>query len=1504
MLKTLANFVVKNRIAVLAVMLVLTLAAAVCALFVEVNADMTKYLPDDSNMKIGMDIMEEAFPELESSNTIRVMFDDLTEADKAVILEKISSIEHVDSVDHDPVSADYNKGNHTLFVINMSCDYDSPEEKAIEAELASRFADYKLIWQNDDTSSPDIPAVVIVVIIIILFAILFTMCGSWLEPFLFLLTIGMAIVLNAGTNLLLGTISDVTSSITALLQMVLSMDYSVIMMNRYRQERKLEPDKIHAMKSAWAKAFASVSSSSLTTVVGLLMLVFMSFKIGTDLGVVLAKGVFISMICVLTILPGLIIICDELLIKTAKKELHVPTDWIAKFSHKGRYALTALFFVLFAAFYIWQTKTQIDYTLVKDDAVVDVFPMTNPVVMVYESRDENNLEPLISTLEENDKVSSVTAYSTILGRPHNSTKLVDAIGELSDEFTLDPEMIDMLYYHYFNGGESGTMTAGKFLSFISDTVVNDDKFSDYIDDELMDKVDMIGKFADAEELQKPLMANELADLFDMNSSNIKDLLLLYQIESGAAAPGSMTLATFTNFVINDVANDPVYGAMFDSETLSQLNQLATFTDARKMTRFYPYQVIANLLGVEADQAKLLFIYYQALSSCYDPGTMTLPEFLYFLQNDLATDPLFSDYMDQDSLQQLSTLSLFIDKNELHAQRDAATLASLLGIDESMANTIFALHSNQDVSGKTMSLAQFTAFLTGNLLNEPMFAASFDEETKLQLQSMNSLVQVAASKQGLSYAQMAQILGMDESQTMQLYYLYFSTNTDLLAATTMSLPDFLALLKANSAPEQQVQLAQMEQLISLSISGEELSAAELAAITGMPEEQVVMMFAPDVERMSLAAFLSTALTMSPDNAQLQQLWQIVQLASSGAQLDAQSLAGIFGIDQSQVMQLFTLTMAQQGTIALDAFTAFLVNDVLQNEAYASGFSPEQQEQLYTMNQLVQTAASGAALDGASLAAIFGMDESLVTIILRLHTSEDLSSKTMSLAETVDFIIADPVLNSYMDSADIEQLANLKQLAQAAESNEQFTSKTMAQTLGMDESSVKMLYTIRASVTQLKHWYLSMHTLVNFLVDNQQALGSAMGSDQIESLTMAQKIINGSVKGSSYTANEISSLIGMTRDQARQLYLLHARKYGDISGWRLSIKSFIDFINSTVISNAEYSSKIDAESRKMLSSAKRMVDAVIEDTPRTPEQISEIFRGLTDDLDTADIEMMYLYANSLENSDPSWTMTLETLFNHLVDKVLADPRFDAFIDDQMRADLLENKSVLEDGKLQLVGNKYSRLVISTTYLEESAETSAFIKDIKDYTNSNMDGSSYLIGGSPMNYEMQQIFDKELTFITLLTAFAIFLIVALTFRSLSIPLILVLLVQCGVYITVTVTGIISGGMYFLALLIVECILMGATIDYGILFTNYYCEHRRNLAIKEAMKMAYADSIHTIMTSGMVLVLITAVVGRMFEDAAVSAIVKTISIGSFCAITLILFVLPGILAACDKLVIKKKKT
>ena len=161
MIKKLSNFIVNKRNLILVIMLILAVVSMVCSQFVEINEDMTKYLPDDSNMKAGIDIMAEEFPEMETSNTIRVMFDDLTSDQKEGVLTKLSKIEHVDSVDYDAESSDYNKDNHTLYVLNMSCEYGSDEELSIQDALDSEFADYTMVWKNDDTSLPHLPFIII-----------------------------------------------------------------------------------------------------------------------------------------------------------------------------------------------------------------------------------------------------------------------------------------------------------------------------------------------------------------------------------------------------------------------------------------------------------------------------------------------------------------------------------------------------------------------------------------------------------------------------------------------------------------------------------------------------------------------------------------------------------------------------------------------------------------------------------------------------------------------------------------------------------------------------------------------------------------------------------------------------------------------------------------------------------------------------------------------------------------------------------------------------------------------------------------------------------------------------------------------------------------------------------------------------------------------------------------------------------------------------------------------
>ena len=174
--------------------------------------------------------------------------------------------------------------------------------------------------------------------------------------------------------------------------------------------------------------------------------------------------------------------------------------------------------------------------------------------------------------------------------------------------------------------------------------------------------------------------------------------------------------------------------------------------------------------------------------------------------------------------------------------------------------------------------------------------------------------------------------------------------------------------------------------------------------------------------------------------------------------------------------------------------------------------------------------------------------------------------------------------------------------------------------------------------------------------------------------------------------------------------------------------------------------------------------------------------------------------------------------------------------------------------------------------------------------------------MAYEMSKTFNSELNFITILTMTFIFIVVVCTFKSLLIPIILVLLIQTAVYLTMGIMSFNGGTVYFIALLIVQSILMGATIDYAILYTSYYIESRNTLNIKDSIINSYNKSIHTILTSSSILIIVTLIVGQ-FTSAITSKICMTISKGTLSSALLILILLPQVLSACDKVIIKKNK-
>ncbi len=281
----------------------------------------------------------------------------------------------------------------------------------------------------------------------------------------------------------------------------------------------------------------------------------------------------------------------------------------------------------------------------------------------------------------------------------------------------------------------------------------------------------------------------------------------------------------------------------------------------------------------------------------------------------------------------------------------------------------------------------------------------------------------------------------------------------------------------------------------------------------------------------------------------------------------------------------------------------------------------------------------------------------------------------------------------------------------------------------------------------------------------------------------------------------------------------------------------------------------------------------------------------------LDLLFFYSGARKGTDPEWKMSPEELLTFVADTLLLDPAFSGFVPDSTRALVTEAREELLSGVGKLRGAEYSGAVLLSEYPMESDSTFVFIDRIRALSDEYLPGTHYWIGESEMYKEMKEAFPKELLLLTLLTVLSIFLIVALTFRSVFIPIPLVMTVLSGIYVNVWASGLGGSEMYYLSYLIIQSILMGATIDYTILFTHYYLEGRRESGVAEALAGAYRGSSHSILTSGLILVVVPYVMFLVMTDPMIASILRSLSVGALAILVLVLFVLPGVVAALDRL-------
>ncbi len=516
-IEKLAALIVDKRKAFYLFYIIAGIFCAVSMNWTKVNNDITSYLPDSSETRVGLDLMNEQFVTYGSGS---IMLENITFEKAQEVASELEKIDGVTTVKVEDNSDSYKNGSALLSVTFDGEESDEISKKAMN-EIKERLEPYDEYINSavGNSSSETIAAemqVVIVIVLVIIIAVLFFTSHTYMEIPVLLMTFGMAALLNMGTNFIFGEISFVSNSIAVVLQLALAIDYAIILCNRYTEERATM-DARDAVVTALSKAIPEISSSCLTTLSGMVAMMLMQFKLGFDLGIVLCKAIFFSIFVVFTLMPGLLMSFSPLIDKTHHRNFVPNITAVGKFDVKTKYVIPPLFAVVLVAGFILSNQTNYVYgystlsTYTKNTAQIaeeridEEFGSNNLVVVMVPAGNYDKEHKLLERMEKMPQVDSAMGLANI--EAMDGYVLTDALtprqfAELTD---MDIEVVRLAYAAYAADKEDygqivGSVTGSAITNYsvpLIDmfTFIYNEKEAGYVtlDDELNDKIDDLHK---------------------------------------------------------------------------------------------------------------------------------------------------------------------------------------------------------------------------------------------------------------------------------------------------------------------------------------------------------------------------------------------------------------------------------------------------------------------------------------------------------------------------------------------------------------------------------------------------------------------------------------------------------------------------------------------------------------------------------------------------------------------------------------------------------------------------------------------------------------------------------------------------------------------------------------------------------------------------------------------------------------------------------------------------
>ena len=446
-MKRIALWEAKHPKIVIAIAIALVIPSIIGFIMTRVNYDIMSYLPDSVESVQGEEILDKTFNNasmsiivVEKSNA-RYVAALKEEIEK---MDAVSSVIWVNSLADISIPQDvlpdalkdifYSKSSDsTMMLVQYKYAGSSAETmqtikniKTLLSKNAFISGVSAIVEDTKELTDKEAPIYIVLAIVVALVAMSFMM-ESWLQPFIVLAALGIAIIYNMGTNVFKGEISFITQSIAAILQLGVTMDYSVFLIDRYNEEKLKTPMREEAMANAVTKSFTALIGSSLTTIFGFLALCFMTFTLGLDIGLVMAKGVVFGILTVVLILPELVLIFEDTMNKYKHKSFLPHFEKLNNFVFKYKAVFAVLFVLLLIPAYLLQSKVDLYYSMDKalpQDliSIQGLYKMKNEFqmastqfVIIDDSIDSGKLTKLENEIENLDGVSSVLSYNKVIG---------------------------------------------------------------------------------------------------------------------------------------------------------------------------------------------------------------------------------------------------------------------------------------------------------------------------------------------------------------------------------------------------------------------------------------------------------------------------------------------------------------------------------------------------------------------------------------------------------------------------------------------------------------------------------------------------------------------------------------------------------------------------------------------------------------------------------------------------------------------------------------------------------------------------------------------------------------------------------------------------------------------------------------------------------------------------------------------------------------------------------